>query len=406
MMLAFGTAIVVAGSAVAQAPDALTPVPAPAVVDSGPPHAAPWFASASNGNADGQFWLSGEYVVGWFKGDSLPALVTTSPAGTPRGIAGIPGPASTRVLFGGETVNDDLRSGIRLGAGYWFTPARECGIEVGFMMIENQASGFAGVSDGSTILARPFIDANTNTPQAALIAFPGSSGGGVAARIRSGDFYDGHIDLMENVFNLGWVRFDSLFGYRFYRYDEGLRVRQTVLPTGVGVATGSQIDAVDNFSAQNEFHGGDFGFRTQFTRDTFSLDLLTKCAVGSVNRDVKIFGGQVFTSPGSAPVPAIGGLLALGSNIGAHHSHDWALLPEFGATLGWRASDNVRVTFGYSALFLERIARAADQIDLHVNPNLFPGTGQSTNGVFRPNFLLVRNDAWFQTLSLGIEFSY
>src|SRR5262249_29481963 len=150
----------------------------------------------------------------------------------------------------------------------------------------------------------------------ALIAFPGSSSGSVAARMRSGDFDEFHIDLTENVFDAGWVRFDSLLGYRVYRYDEGLRIRQTINPVGTGIIAGTQIALGDDFSTQNEFHGGDFGFRTHFARDDFSLDILTKLGVGSVNRTVQIFGGQVITTPGAAPQPEVGGLLALGSNIG------------------------------------------------------------------------------------------
>src|SRR5882757_945505 len=48
----------------------------------------------------GQFWAEMEYLAWSVKGDRLPPLVTTSPAGTPQAQAGILGPPSTTVLFG------------------------------------------------------------------------------------------------------------------------------------------------------------------------------------------------------------------------------------------------------------------------------------------------------------------
>jgi hypothetical protein len=410
ILVALGTALalVVVGSACAQAPQQavlsvpppMAPAPEPAIA------AGDWGLSEGWGaGADGQFWVSAEYQLGWFSGDRLPPLVTTSPPGTARLAAGAFGNPTTSILFGNEIANDDLRTGLRLGAGYWFTPARTVGLDMGFMMMESQATGFAASSDGSTILARPFRDVLNNLNDSLLVAFPGSSAGSVAASARSGDYYDFHLDLTENVLDTGWFRLDSLLGYRFYRYDEGVRIRHTI-SNNPSFAAGTVLTAEDDFTAINEFHGGDFGFRSHFSWEDVTLDLLTKLAVGSVNRDVKIVGGQETTAPGQTPVARAGGLLALGSNIGNHHSHDWTLLPELGATLGWQATRNVRVTLGYSVLWLDRIARATDQIDLGVNPNLLPSATQAATGPSRPGFLLSRSDVWFQTINFGVEFMY
>ncbi len=58
-------------------------------------------------------WVSGEYLMTWFRGASLPALVTTSPDGTTRTSAGILGTPGTSTLVGGD-VNDRIRAGFRL----------------------------------------------------------------------------------------------------------------------------------------------------------------------------------------------------------------------------------------------------------------------------------------------------
>ncbi|HKI32159.1 MAG TPA: BBP7 family outer membrane beta-barrel protein [Gemmataceae bacterium] len=408
MLLALGTALLLVGTTCAQAPQAepaaappLTPMP---VLSEEPPGPTHWWGGAPAAPG-GQFWAEADYVVGWFSGDRLPVLVTASPAGTARNVAGVGGVGTTAELFGGGIVNDDARSGIHLGGGYWFCPEHTFGIEAGGLLLESQASLFDASSNGTPFLARPFINATTGLPQAFLIASPGISSGSIGARAASGDFYEAHIDLRENVVDWGWLRLDSLLGYRFYRYDEGLSIAQSrtnILNTRTGTVFASE----DDFNTQNEFHGADMGFRTQLWWENFSLDLLTKCGVGSVNRTVKVLGETVTTIPGSPTLVREGGLYALASNIGSAQGHDWTVLPELGATLGWQASHNVRVTLSYSLLWLDRIARAADQVDQVINPALIPpATGTVTSGS-RPAFVLDRADTWLQTLSLGVEFSY
>jgi hypothetical protein len=339
------------------------------------------------------------------QGAKLPPLVTTSPPGTPRALAGIPGPATTTVLFG-DRVNEAPRSGIRLGAGTWIDAARTLGAEVGFSFLESQAQIFGATSDGSTILARPFVSALDLTPQSVLIAFPGSSAGSIVVRPESSNFYEVHFDFVEKIYD-GRFRVEALLGYRFYRYDEGLNVQQAILPTAAPFVPGTQIATVDDFVTHNEFHGGDMGLRSRFRWDAVSLDLLGKIAVGNLHRIIKINGSQTVTVPGAAPVTTTGGFLALSSNIQTTSNNEWTFLPELGANVGWQINANWRVNVGYSALFLYHIARASDQVDLLINPNLLPsGAGVAGGGANRPAFLLNRDNAWIQGLTLGVEFTY
>src|SRR5262249_49465947 len=160
----------------------------------------------------------------------------------------------------------------------WFQPERICGVEAGFMMLESQSTLFAATSSSFPILARPFLSAATNQPTSALIAFPGSSSGAIDARATSRNLYEAHIDLTENVVDTGWLRLDSLFGYRFFRYDEGLSVQQSIT-NSPNFAAGTQFLGRDDFATHNIFHGADLGFRTVLTRDDFSLCILTKLDV-------------------------------------------------------------------------------------------------------------------------------
>jgi hypothetical protein len=416
MLVALGTALVLAGVTLADTPDRAAPVVSGQV----PSQEGVLFPAAGEASCSpgGQCWATAEYLLGWFQGDKVGVLVTTSPPDTSPAIAGIPGLSTTRILFGGDTVNTGVRSGLRLGAGYWFTPERILGVEAGFMFLESRATLFEASSDGSVILTRPFVDALTgasmvhavafpNTPETLLPpyrTFPGS--GTVAVRLSSGNYYEAHVDMTENINDLGWLRVDSLFGYHYFRYAEALHIRQTKFPTGPDFVPGTQIVNIDDFGTRNDFHGGDFGLRAQFFWGDLSLALLGKLAVGQICRLVDIEGGQLVSVPGTTPVASAGGMLALVSNIEHHSDQDWTILPELGITLGWQAAPNLRLSLGYTMLYLNRIARAADQVDYTLNPDLLPPALQPPVAGDHPLYSRNRADVWLHSLSFGLEVSY
>jgi hypothetical protein len=405
MLIALGAAFLSVGTSFAQTPveRPLVPVPSTEKPTSPPVPVFPDCGAAAPSGS--QFWADADYLLGWMEDAHLPPLVTTSPAGTARASAGVVGAPHTGLLFAGS-VNDDLRSGIRFAAGYWFDPEQTFGVRGDVRFLESQATLFSAISNGSVILARPFTNTLTNTPQSVLIAFPGSSAGEVDSRAYSGALYQTHLDLTAKLCDPCWARLDTIFGYGFFRYDEGLGVRQTIAPTSGNFAAGTHILTVDDFNTRNEFHGADFGLRARFTWENLTLDCLAQGTVGAIYQQVDIAGGQRTAVPGSAPVTNVGGVLALATNSGLHHHQDWAVLPEFGATLSWQYSSNVCVRLGYSLFGLDRVARAGDQVDTFVNPNLFPGQGQVPSTTGRPAFILNRTEVWVQTLNLGIEYTF
>ena len=304
-------------------------------------------------------------------------------------------------------MNNEMRSGFRIGTGYWFDPQQSLGIEGGFSMLESQSTLFGAASNGSPILARPFTDATTGLPQAQLVAFPGSSSGAIDVRVSSGNFYEAHFDFVEKVFDTGFVRLDSLLGYRFYRYDEGLRIQSQVTPSSSSIVPGSQIATVDNFNTSNQFHGLDLGFRTRFNfNEDLSLTLLTKVAVGHLDRHVNINGTTVTTVPGATPLVLNGGFNALSSNSGYFPNGDWATMPEIGLNLNWRINPNPQLRLGYTLLYLDRVGRAADQINTTINTNLLPPAVSPLTGPNQPAFNFIRSDVFIQSINLGLEFSF
>ncbi len=275
-------------------------------------------------------------------------------------------------------------------------------------MTSSQAGIFSAASTNGMILARPFTDANSMTSQAVVVAYPGSSNGTIDIRANSGNLYGANLDLTENAYNNDWFRLYSMIGYQFYRYDEALRVQQTITPTpGGNFVTGTQIASNDNFSTRNEFHGLDLGFRSQFTlMDNLYLELLTKVAVGRLHRDVDIGGNQTVSVPGINPVTLPGGVLALPSNSGSTSEADWRAIPQVGVTFAWEVRPYLTVRAGYSFIYFNQIVRAGEQVDTTINPNLLPGANSALGGANRPAFNITRTDMWMQSINLGMEFTY
>ncbi|HEV2948595.1 MAG TPA: BBP7 family outer membrane beta-barrel protein [Gemmataceae bacterium] len=385
------------------------PSPGPAAPPSDSPVIAPGPYQALDGaganGAGAGPWISSDYLLGYFQPARLPALVTTSPAGTPRARAGVLGLPTTSTLFDGG-VNSDVRSGFRISGGYWFNDERTWGLEVSFMMFESQATFFSESSTETAILARPFTNAVTGLPNSVVVAFPGSGSGAIAARDNSGNFYETHIDLSERICGCGWFRVDGLLGYRFFRYDEGLRIQQTTSPTGAAFVPGTRISATDSFVAENEFNGFDLGFRTEIRGSNWTLDFLTKVATGGIFRQVKIDGNTTTTVPGAAPVTRSGGVLALSSNIGNHRSEDWTIFPEFGANLSWHITPRLEMRLGYSFLFMNDIVRAHDQLNFNINPGLFPPATAAAGSPNQPSFRFHIGDAWIQAINVGVQYDF
>ncbi|MGN6546875.1 MAG: BBP7 family outer membrane beta-barrel protein, partial [Aureliella sp.] len=102
-------------------------------------------------------WAHAEYLLWWQSGMNLPALATTSPAGTARGSAGVLPGAS--VLYGGDnSALDGSLSGGRIRFGSWFDRIPGLGIEGEYLGLGQQTESFFQQSTGSPILARPFFN--------------------------------------------------------------------------------------------------------------------------------------------------------------------------------------------------------------------------------------------------------
>jgi hypothetical protein len=367
----------------------------------------PW----NNTGTPYRFWAEVDYLLWWMRGDSVPPLVTTSPPGTPRNQAGVLGAPGTTVLFGGSRDNGELRSGGAVSFGYWFDDCQTCGIEADFFMLETRATQFSAISNGSTILARPFINANNGQPQSQLIGFPGL----VAGQVNATDTSTGLLgagawlrqNLCSNPCGCNPYRLDALIGYRYLRLTDNLSITEDLVSTNPNnpnfVPLGTTLTVNDRFATENNFQGLDLGLAGEVYHGRWVLGGFARVALGVNIEEVDINGSTRIAVPGAAAVTSPGGLLALQSNIGSHSRDRFAVVPEIGVKLGYQLTPHLRLQAGYSFLYWSEVVRPGNQIDLRVNPNLLPPVAGPVTGPLQPAANIQGTPFWAQGFSFGLQ---
>jgi hypothetical protein len=343
-----------------------------------------------------------EYLMWWGRGQNIPALVTTSPAGTPQAEAGVLGFPTTTALFGGDAIQQRLRSGGRITINHRLDDGDVVGGR--FWGLENSRANFSATSTGDPILARPFFNTQLPGEDAVLLAFPGvSTAGSVGVRsyneLLGADLWFRRCLAQDSCFQMDW-----LAGYQFVRMNDSLFITDSANDiSGAVFPAGTIISTSDNFRTSSEFHGGTFGFVVENQYGCWQLDLLAKMAIGNMHQTVNISGTSTVTEPGLAPVTTSGGVLAQGTNSGIRSRNRLAFIPELNVNLGYRMSDQWNFTMGYSFLYLSDVLVAGGQIDRTVNLSQNPGP---IVGPVRPAPLFNSTDYWVQGLSLGMDYRY
>ncbi len=345
------------------------------------------------------FWGRAEYLYWWVRGANTPALVTTSPTGTDRTVAGIL-PNAT-VLFGNQRVNTSGRSGARFTLGYWFEGCDYTGIETSYFFLGDVNQQY--YNGGPGIVARPFFNTNSGAQDALLINYPSFVSGWIKVNAES-KVYGGDVNLRRALVVDRWKQISVLAGYRYFGLSEGLGITSftNALDQQGSVESGTTFNTVDSFTTRNTFNGGQIGVNAQMTNGAWTLDLLGKLALGANSQTVRINGSTLRTNPDSSTVNSQGGILALPSNIGNYHRNQFAVLPEFGANLRYQLTPLWRLNVGYTLLIVTNVVRPGDQIDLNVDPQQFP-IGISGS---QPRFSYVDSDLWLQGINFGIECNF
>lgn len=356
-------------------------------------------------------YLRAEYLYWDVDGMGTPALVTSSPAGTPSNLAGVLGESGTRVLFGSGQLNGGSLSGARLGAGIWLTPAQRAALEVEYIGLEDQVTGYRAGSDGSPILARPAFDIAGAQETAQLIAYPGISAGNIDISARSefrSFLINGRVALCPTPHDFCQQcgvqdRVDLILGYRHLQLEDSFTGREFIdsqVPNIPGT-----LSLVDQFQTQNEFNGLQLGLVHRKNYQRLWLESMMRVAVGNHEQTLTINGSNVATESGVS-VASLGGYFAQSSNIGQYTRDDFSMIPELGFRVGIQLTRSLHASVGYTALYFPNVVRATEQIDTDVNPGLFAPPQNPLIGAPRPRVLWVESSYLAHGISFGGELQF
>jgi hypothetical protein len=385
------------------------------------------FCGAAVCSPPGKYWLRADYLAWFTNGMKLPPLVTTSPDGTPVSSAGVLGATGTTVLFGDTTVGNDMRSGFRTTLGVWLGDCHKWGLEFDYLSLGERANGFDMASTGFPILSRPFFNVETNAQAAELVAYPDTLEGRVTVVARD-YFQSAGVTLSRNlcgcnscescescdpceqscggcnVPSLFCCRTDLLMGFRYYNLSDFVGITEDLRITQTGPTAGTTIGVQDNFRARNDFYGSELGLRTRIYRGRWSMEILTKLAMGNNHQTITIDGQTTITPLASTTQTYNAGILAGSTNSGVYQRDQFTIIPQLSTELGYQLNCHWRAYIGYDILYWGAVARAADQIDLNLDPRNFPPA--TSGGLSFPQFPGKTDAFWAQGLHLGAEFRF
>ncbi|NBO92275.1 MAG: hypothetical protein EBV06_08175 [Planctomycetia bacterium] len=387
----------------------------------GPPPPLPEPFYEELGASGPRFYFGAEYLLWWTKGDKAPPLATAGPNDPNVVSPGALGDPGTLLLRDGELFGE-MRSGARFTAGWFLDPCGEKAIEISGFFLGTRSTKFDANSAQYPVIARPFFALATGTlgtvtfptESSELVSFPGRATGRI------------HINGSSALWGVeaNWVcgaccgcdwRANWLAGPRFVSLSENLKITEEVnfLSTAnpVDIAPFQPRDRFtvnDSFSTRNRFWGGQVGAEGRWLQGRWTVDGRAKLGLGLTEQEVTINGSQIRTRDGSTTT-FTGGLLALSSNIGTHRRASFSFLPEVGMSVGYYATDWMRISFGYNLLYWSSVVRPGGQVDRNLNvfniPNFDTGT-LVNSGENRPTVPFKTTDYWAQGLTLGVELNF
>jgi hypothetical protein len=379
--------------------------------------------STNNGACGPRHWIwSKSELLYWTRSSTrIPALATTSDPGTPQQEAGVLGLPTTTVLFGDERILGSSQGGFRWVTGAWFEPSRRLGLQFETIGLSDVDLHFRGESNGVDILARPFTNVDpalgpAQGPDAELISFPNVTAGSLTIdgsnRFRSyGLVLRGNIRFNNGCFyepgrscvgNPSGYRLDLLGGYRYLSLRDDLAIRSL---TAVSVTPQAGFDVLDEFRTSNNFQGGELGLLYQYYRNRWALDGDLRLALGRTEQKVAIAGSTDFSMVGIENA-FDGGLLALPTNDGTYSRKETDLIAEFGLTVGYLLTSNLKITGGYRFVYWPRVVRVGDSMDLTVNGSYIPDPMGTPAGPLEPSFAFKSTSFWTQGISLGLDYRW
>jgi hypothetical protein len=389
----------------------------PAAFPAAPKDAAPTTAPATpmfdaTGIGSAWLWFGAEYLLWWVKDGPLPVpLVTTgSAADALPGALGQPG---TIVLFGGDDLNYQDFSGLRLTLGGWLDGGQSFGLETSAFFLNQRSVNFRINSDGagSPVIAVPFQGVG-GAQNSELLSAPASIVGPLTGGINitsQSQLWGVECNSLFNIMRNGTWAVDLLAGIRYLDLEENLKIAYHSTITVGGIAA-VPATANDIFQTRDQFYGAQIGARAGYRTGRLSLDFTGKLALGNTHQVVNISGSQTVSIIGAAVLSATnpGAIFTQLTNLGRTAQDELTVIPEFQLLVGYDLRDWLRLTVGYTFLYWDEVVRPGDQVNSQLNAGAgvaIPlAIGNIAQGFPAPSFN--RTDFWAQGISFGLDLRY
>jgi hypothetical protein len=372
-------------------------------------------------------WVGAGFLL-WFP-EPTPApgpLVTTGPPGT----GALPGLPTTQVLFGNRRTDFGTTPGIWVEAGTWLDQCHQWGVGLAGFILERQGQGVSFASDatGNPLLIRSINNIFGNVPgNLPIISSPGSQAGSIA--IAQNLQFDGwELNILRNLEHRPGWDFQVLAGFRYLDLYENLNIGQTSIflpgpPPLPGVPIPGTVQEIsDRFTTRNQAYLGQVGAKVEWSRGPFFVDMWGKVGMGPNHERVRILGSTTTLVPGGPPTFAQGGILALPGtpaviaanpglpvgNFGTHTTNWFVVVPEIGLTGGVDVGPHLRLSAGYSFLYINSVARPGTEVNRTVNPALIPSSSAfgSPSGSGQPAFITKQDDFWVHGVRFVVQFRF
>jgi hypothetical protein len=354
------------------------------------------------------FSFGAQYLLWWIRAQSYPPLVTSGDS--LDFIPGALGQPHTTVLLDGSDTGNTQHSGGRISVGYGIERCDYCmSVDASFFALAQRGTsrGFASDgSPGSVSLSRPFFNVITNVEDADPVALTNVSSGRIQVDLSS-RLYGGDANLRWHLWQseLYGQRAVILFGGRFLALDEGLSINETSkdLP-GLGVP-GNTFNATESFGTRNRFSGGQIGGEYQWYYGPFSFTAVGKVAIGDVEETITNNAFISVTEASGLVTSSRDRALYIGpGNAGSFSRSHFSVAPEGDFQLGIDFNEYVRLTVGYTYLYISQVARPGSQIDRNVNVQ---PVGTPAAFVPAPGTPVIQSTHfWAQGLDVGLRLSF
>ncbi|QDS89397.1 hypothetical protein EC9_35960 [Rosistilla ulvae] len=356
-------------------------------------------------------WTFGaEYLLWSMSGYDVPALVTSSTAGTPRTEAGILGEPNTRVLFGDQTLAEGSRSGARFSLSRVLDPSGMKSVELSYFFLGKSSDSFSANSDGAGILARPFfsVEPGATGPNAELVAFPGLLEGNISVTASS-ELQGGGLVAYQVISRSDCRQIRLFAGYNYYELEESLQIQdfKRTLDASLGLAVGTTVAEQDQFSTDNQLNSFVLGADLMARHRRLTVGLMMKMGLGNTNTKATLSGQTTTTVPlaGGDDVNSVNtGLLVLDTNRGVYEGNEFTMIPQLGIDVGYQLTRGWSAHLGYDFIYWSRVIRPGDQVDTNLNLSQLAAGG--IDGVPAPAMPWKISDLRIHALDFGLQFAY